>query len=98
MQLTFHTRQALLNHPMFHIMIPRKPSSLLQPASFLQHAVDLALLHSGWTVRLIRTSDVLYYQISDPFVGQLVAVAATIYWIFSFASDETVAECAESDF
>ena len=98
MQLTFHTSQALLNHPIYHIMIPRKPSSLLKPPSFLQHTVDQALLHSGWTVRLIRTSDELNHQISDPFVGQLVAVAATIHWIFSFASDETVAERAESDF
>lgn len=98
MQLTFHTSQALLNHPIFHIMIPRKPSSLLKPPSFLQHTVDQALLHSGWTVRLIRICDDLNHQISDPFVGQLVAVVATVHWIISFASDEPVAERAESDF
>lgn len=98
MQLTFHTSQALLNHPIFHIMIPRKPSSLLKPPSFLQHTVEQALLHSGWTVRLIRTCDDLNHQINDPFVGQLVAVAGTVHWIFSFASDDPVAERAESDF
>lgn len=98
LQTTFHTVQALPNHPLFHIATSRKSNFSLRPASFLQHAVDQALMHSGWTVRLIRTMEDLGLQISDPFIGYQVVVTATIHWIFAFASDDTVAERACSDF
>lgn len=100
LQTMFHTVQALLNHPLFHIATSRKPDSsfTLRPPSFLQHVVDQALMHSGWTVRLVRMMEELGMRICDPFIGYQVVVTATVHWIFAFASDDTVAERACSDF
>lgn len=55
-------------------------------------------MHSGWTVRLVRMMEELGMRICDPFIGYQVVVTATVHWIFAFASDDTVAERACSDF
>lgn len=98
LQVTFHTGQALLNHPLFHIPLSKTSSVALKPPSFLQYTVDQALIHSGWTSRLVRIAQDLGHQINDPFIGYLVVVAASIHWIFSFTSDENIAKRARSDF
>ncbi|KAI9930110.1 hypothetical protein MW887_011920 [Aspergillus wentii] len=98
LQITFHAGQALLHHPIFHIATFRKNNTVFQPPTFLQHTIDQALLHSGWIARFISMCENLGYEICDPFLGRLVVVVATIHWIFSLASDETVTERARSDF
>ena len=98
LQTTFHTGHTLLNHPLFHITNPKSTSRSFRPPTFLQHVVDEALLHSGWTVRLIRTAEELGHEINDPFIVYQVISTATVHWIFSFASDDAIAERACSDF
>ncbi|KAF9891514.1 hypothetical protein FE257_003981 [Aspergillus nanangensis] len=98
LQMAFHASHALLHHPLIHLMNFRNSAAKAPPPSFLQHAVDQALLHSGWIVRLILICERQSLQVDDPLVGRLVAMAATIHWIFQFASDETAADKSRGDF
>lgn len=99
LQVTFHTGHALLNHPLFHIATPERTTPSFRPPTFLQRVVDEALLHSGWTVRLIRMADNLGHQVNDPFIIHQVITTATVHWVFAFASDDAVAgrACLEFD-
>lgn len=98
LQISFHGGHALLHHPVFYITNSRKFNAKYPPPSFLQKAVDQALLHSGWIVRLFRTWEFLGFELNDPYLGHFVVVSATIHWIFQFANDQTVADRASSDF
>ncbi|PYH49448.1 uncharacterized protein BP01DRAFT_379016 [Aspergillus saccharolyticus JOP 1030-1] len=98
LQVTFHAGQALLHHPLFHITHNRRASSKLPPPSFLQQTIDQSLLHAGWPTRLVRTWGKHGIEVNDPFLGQLVATAASIHWIFQFASERTIADRARADF
>ncbi|PLB53074.1 hypothetical protein P170DRAFT_507782 [Aspergillus steynii IBT 23096] len=98
LQISFHGGHALLHHPVFYITNSRKFNTNYPPPSFLQKAVDQALLHSGWIVRLFRTWEFLGFELNDPFLGHFIVVSATIHWIFQFANDTTVADRARSDF
>ncbi|RAH41097.1 fungal specific transcription factor domain-containing protein [Aspergillus brunneoviolaceus CBS 621.78] len=98
LQVAFHAGQALLHHPLFHVTHVRRASSKFQPPSFLQQTIDQALLHSGWPTRLIRTWEKHGIEINDPFLAQLVATAASIHWMFQFASEKAIADRAREDF
>lgn len=100
LQTTYHSVHALLNHPLFHIFrhdLPRQHVPEVRPPSFTQRSIDQALLHAGWTSRLIRTAREMNIKISNPMIAQEVIVCATIHWIFSFANDSSVSQRAVSD-
>ncbi|KAE8312382.1 hypothetical protein BDV41DRAFT_565172 [Aspergillus transmontanensis] len=63
----------------------------------IHRTIDQALLHSGWTSRLIRIADDIGIQINDPVICHQVVISATVHWVFSFASDSIIAERAISD-
>lgn len=98
LQISFHGGHALLHHPAFYITSSRKFNAKYPPPSFLQQTVDQALLHSGWIVRLLRTWELLGFELNDPFLGHFIVVSATTHWIFQFANDEAVADRARADF
>lgn len=96
MQIISHAMQAILNHPFLHLVVLRSQEG--RPASrlFLQQAVDLALYHSGWVCRLVRTCHGML-EIVDPLVGDVIAATATVPWLFQFAKDPKVSERARLD-
>lgn len=99
LQTTFHTGHALLNHPFVHVLRHDRPKArpdTFKPPSFIQRTIDQALLHSGWTSRLICMADDIGLQVTDPVICHQVIVTATVHWIFSFASDTSIAERALS--
>ena len=101
LQTTFHTTHALLNHPIFHVLEYERSEdkrSNFRPPSFVQNTIDQAILHAGWTSKLVSLANDLNIEINDPVIGHQVIVCATVHWIFSFASNAAVAERAISDF
>ncbi|KAK6823807.1 hypothetical protein RU639_006240 [Aspergillus parasiticus] len=93
-------RHALLNHPLIHVLghdCPGTKRNTFKPPSFIQRTIDQALLHSGWTSRLIRIADDIGIQVNDPVICHQVVISATVHWVFSFASDSIIAERAISD-
>jgi len=95
-QITSHAIQAILNHPFIHLVAFRgtaRTSSRL----FLQQAVDQALFHSRWVSWLVHACEDLQYDVNDPFIGQVVAMTATIPCLFQFAGDPKVSEKARED-
>ncbi|GKZ36434.1 hypothetical protein AbraIFM66950_007506 [Aspergillus brasiliensis] len=100
LQTTFHTGHALLNHPLLHALADSRPVNerpTFKPPSFLQQTVDQALLHAGWTSRLIRAAGDMGIRMNNPIIAHQVIVSATVHWIFSFATDPTIAARAISD-
>ncbi|KAF4416345.1 hypothetical protein FACUT_12641 [Fusarium acutatum] len=97
MQVVTHAITAILHHPFVHLVAMRDRSSGLQARSFLQQTVDQALFNSAWVFKLLRLCEELRFEICDPLVGQLVAVVATIPWLFQRAIDPKVAEKAKGD-
>ncbi|KAJ6021549.1 hypothetical protein N7540_007053 [Penicillium herquei] len=100
LQTTFHTGHALLNHPLVHILRHDRPKArpdTFKPPSFIQRTIDQALLHSGWTSKLIRMADDIGLQVTDPIICHQIIITATVQWIFSFASDSSITERALSE-
>ncbi|KAG4283290.1 hypothetical protein FPRO04_13275 [Fusarium proliferatum] len=97
MQVVTHAITAILHHPFIHLVAMRDRSSGLQARSFLQQTVDQALFNSAWVFKLLRLCEELRFEVCDPLVGQLVAVVATIPWLFQRAIDPKVAEKAKGD-
>lgn len=96
MQMLSHALAALLNHPFVHLIVLRSTNGSPQPRLFLQQTVDMALYHAGWLARLLRATGGLLDTV-DPLIGEVVAAAATIPWIFQFAKDSDVAHRAQQD-
>ena len=89
-QMLYHGVQAVLNHPLLHFF--RKNDQLnIKPPSFQQHIIDHSILHSRWIVRLVELCLLKQFEVSDPFVGHLVAAAATVHFFLSFSKDEQLA-------
>lgn len=96
MQITSHAMQAILNHPFLHLVVLRSQGGMPPSRLFLQQAVDLALYHSGWVCRLIRTCHGML-EIIDPLLGDIIAATVTVPWLFQFAKDPKVSGRAKSD-
>ncbi|KAJ5337578.1 hypothetical protein N7452_004306 [Penicillium brevicompactum] len=76
-QFLFHTIQCLLHHP-FVIMTKLRNFNGNISATFLQKSFETSLLHSRWIVRFIREMSEVGFEVCDPFLGYLAAIAATI--------------------
>jgi hypothetical protein len=97
MQVVSHAIPAILNHPFIHLVAMRDKPKGPQSRLFLQQTVDQALYHSAWVFRLLRSCESQNFEVYDPLVGQLVAVLATIPWLFQRTSDVKVAQKARGD-
>jgi hypothetical protein len=96
MQFTYHTIHSLLNHPFLYSSRPQQLAQLAVPNTFWKTSSELALIHSTWIVRLIEMVTEKSYQISDPFIGHCVAIAATILIYFCRAADMRLKQAAQS--
>lgn len=96
-QVTSHATTAILNHPFVHLVAMRDRLHGLPPRQFLQQTVDLALYHSAWVFKFLRFCEEQDFGIYDPLIGHLVAVVATIPWLFQRAIDPKIAQKAKDD-
>ncbi|KAF4554726.1 Hypothetical protein D9617_3g017940 [Elsinoe fawcettii] len=97
MQFLFHAIQALINHPLIHLVEQRKDASF-RPPSFSQHTSDEARLHAGWVIHLIRAAYGKEFELHDPFLAFIAATTATVYLFWIFDKDKSAAEDALASF
>lgn len=95
-QFTYHTIHSLLNHPFLYSSRPQQSAQMAVPNTFWKTSSEVALIHSTWIVRLIDMVTEKSYQISDPFIGHCVAIAATILIYFCRAADTRLKQAAQS--
>ncbi|RHZ53916.1 iron-sulfur cluster-binding protein, rieske family domain protein [Aspergillus thermomutatus] len=95
LQFTYHAVHSVLNHPFLYSWRPQQSAQLAVPNTFWKTSSELALIHTTWTVRLIDMIAEKEYQLSDPFLGHAVAIAATILMYYCRAADPTVRESAQ---
>ncbi|KAF2227059.1 hypothetical protein BDZ85DRAFT_57917 [Elsinoe ampelina] len=93
MQLLFHGIQALINHPLLHLVEQRR-EACFRPPSFSQHTSDQARLHAGWIIHLIRAAAAKDFELHDPFLAFIAATTATVYLFWTFDKDKKAAEDA----
>ena len=65
------------------------------PPSFLQKSYKSSLIHSRWVIRLIEEMDEAGLMLYDPFIGYLVALAATIQLEHTVSKHSDVAAAAK---
>ncbi|KAJ5167388.1 uncharacterized protein N7482_006169 [Penicillium canariense] len=95
LQFTYHAVHSVINHPFLYSWRPQQAAQLAVPNTFWKTSSELALVHTTWTVRLIDMITEKDYQLSDPFIGHLVAIAITIHLYYCRAADPAVRESAQ---
>ncbi|KAJ5311837.1 hypothetical protein N7476_007697 [Penicillium atrosanguineum] len=95
LQFTYHAVHSVLNHPFLYSWRPQQSAQLAVPNTFWKTSSELALIHTSWTVRLIEMVADKEYQLSDPFLGHAVAIAATIHLYYCRAADPALRESAQ---
>jgi hypothetical protein len=95
LQFTYHAVHSVLNHPFLYSWRPQQSAQLAVPNTFWKTSAELALIHTTWTVRLIDMVAEKEYQLSDPFLGHAVAIAATVHLYYCRAADQLVRESAQ---
>lgn len=95
LQFTYHAVHSALNHPFLYSWRPQQSAQLAVPNTFWKTSSELALIHTTWTVRLIDMVAEKGYQLSDPFLGHAVAIAATIHLYYCRAADPALRESAQ---
>ncbi|KAJ5682892.1 hypothetical protein N7462_006057 [Penicillium macrosclerotiorum] len=95
LQFTYHAIHCILNHPFLYSWRPQQSSQLAVPNTFWKTSSELALIHTTWIARLIEMITEKEYQLSDPFLGHTVAVAASIQIYYCRAADSAVRESAQ---
>jgi hypothetical protein len=95
LQFTYHAIHSIMNHPFLYSSRPQQPAQLAVPNTFWKTSSELAFIHATWIVRLIDVVREKEYRISDPFIGQCAAVAATIHIYFCRAADREIRAAAQ---
>lgn len=95
LQFTYHAVHSVLNHPFLYSWRPQQSAQLAVPNTFWKTSSELALIHSTWTAYLIGMVAEKDYELSDPFLGHTVAIAATIHIYYCGAADPAMRESAQ---
>jgi hypothetical protein len=97
LQFVYAAIPCLLNHP-FLLSMRLRNFRATMPQSFIQQSFEQITRHAGWIMYFLDLLDKKSFQISDPVVGQSVAVIATIHLQHSFVRNETLRARAQSGF
>lgn len=96
-QFLFHSTQGLLHHPFITMTKLRQMEGNI-PSTFLQKSYESSLIHSRWIARFVREMAEVDWELRDPFIGYLCAIAATIQLEHTVRSNQQVALQAKDDF
>ncbi|KAH7080131.1 hypothetical protein BKA63DRAFT_236386 [Paraphoma chrysanthemicola] len=96
-QLTLCVVNCILNHP-FIIHIKTARLKHRTPITFLQKSYESSLIHANWVYRLLNHMDEAQLMLHDPFIGHLVAMAASIHLEHMKSQYPTVAASAKQKF
>lgn len=91
-QVTYHTVHALINHPFIY---SQKTSQHRRGSNiFWKNSIEAAALHSTWVTKLIGMAVEKGLELFDPIFTHAAAVAATLHFYFSYATDRRISEGA----
>ena len=93
-QISYHALQCLLNHPFIYSSKLKRKSS---HNAFWKVSSEQALLHSTWIARVIDSATQKNLELSDPFFAYAAAVAATLHFYWTCATDLKVRASAEKN-
>lgn len=96
-QLVWHAVPCLANHP-FLLSMRLRNFRRTMPQSFLRNSFEQLTFHSGWVVHFLELIEAKNFEVSDPIIGQCVAIVATIYLQHSFVEDEAFNRKAQTGF
>ncbi|KAJ5452925.1 hypothetical protein N7445_001108 [Penicillium cf. griseofulvum] len=96
-QLVWHAVPCLVNHP-FLLSMRLRNFRRTMPQSFLRNSFEQLTFHSGWVIHFLELIEAKSFEVSDPTIGQCVAIVATIYLQHSFVEDQTFNRKAQTGF
>ncbi|CAG8947065.1 unnamed protein product [Penicillium salamii] len=96
-QMVWHAVPCIANHPFLLSMRLRKFRRTM-PQSFLRNSFEQLTFHSGWVVHFLELTVSKNFEVSDPTIGQCVAIVATIYLQHSFVEDRAFSKKAQMGF
>lgn len=96
-QTVWHAVPCLLNHP-FLLSMRLRNFRRTMPQSFLRNSFEQLTFHSGWVVHFLELIETKNFEVSDPIIGQCVAIVATIYLQHSFVEDQAFNRKAQTGY
>lgn len=87
----------LLNHPFLLSLRLRNFRGML-PTTFMQQSFEQISRHTAWTMHYLDLVERQQFQVSDPFIGNFVAILATIHLQHSFVQDEVFRKKAQNGY
>ncbi|CAG7920093.1 unnamed protein product [Penicillium olsonii] len=96
-QMVWHAVPCIANHPFLLSMRLRKFRRTM-PQSFLRNSFEQLTFHSGWVIHFLELIEAKSFEVSDPTIGQCVAIVATIYLQHSFVEDQAFNKKAQLGF
>lgn len=96
-QLAWHAVPCLVNHP-FLLSMRLRNFRRTMPQSFLRNSFEQLTFHSGWVLHFLELIELKDFEVSDPTIGQCVAIVATIYLQHSFVEDQAFNRKAQNGF
>lgn len=88
LQIIYHAIVCTLNHPLLLSIYIRRFRVNQIPELFLQQTADMITSHTDWIIHLLDIAMEKEFEFSDPFVGQCIAIAATIFLQQSYTEDQ----------
>lgn len=85
------------DHP-FIIYVKTYRTNQHIPATFLQKSFEHSMIQANWVVRLLNEMDDAGLALYDPFIGRLVAIAASIHLEHTLSLHQSVANSAQNKF
>ncbi|KAI3392052.1 hypothetical protein diail_6307 [Diaporthe ilicicola] len=96
-QFIYAAIPCLLNHP-FLLSMRLRNFRHTMPQSFIQQSFEQIMRHAGWIIYFLDLLESKSFQVSDPILGQCVAIIATIQLQHSFVRNDTLRARAQSGF
>ncbi|KAL8868161.1 MAG: hypothetical protein Q9198_008279, partial [Flavoplaca austrocitrina] len=88
LQIIYHAIVCMINHPLLLSIHLRRFHVNQVPELFLQHTADLITSHTEWIIHLLEIAKEKQFDFSDPFLGQCIAIVATIFMQQSYTEDQ----------
>ncbi|KAH8435217.1 uncharacterized protein LDX57_012846 [Aspergillus melleus] len=93
-QFVCHSILVLVNHPLL-LSIRLKNFRHTMPQSFLRNSFEQITLNTSWVLHFVTLLEKKDFEVSDPTLGQCVAIVATIFLQHSFVEEPSFRQKAQ---
>ncbi|KAI9040583.1 Zn(II)2Cys6 transcription factor [Aspergillus affinis] len=93
-QFVCHSTLVLVNHPLL-LSIRLKNFRQTMPQSFLRNSFEQITLNTSWILHFVTLLEKKDFEVSDPTLGQCVAIVATIFLQHSFVEEPSFRQKAQ---